>query len=88
MADFTRMKSKINSLIQKAKATDEKVARLDSEVDRLTNENTKLTAEMKILRDEHTEVLHQLFSMDKKNAAYFKDTIEFKRLSNRDSESD
>ena len=43
---------------------------------------------MKILRDEHTEVLHQLFNMDKKNAAYFKDTIEFKRFTNRDSESD
>lgn len=58
MADFTRMKSKINSLIQKAKATDEKVDRLESEVDKLTQENTKLTADMKILRDEHTEVLH------------------------------
>lgn len=58
MADFTRMKSKINSLIQKAKVTDSKVESLTSDVERLKQENTKLTADMRILRDEHTEVLH------------------------------
>ena len=69
MEDFTRMKSKINSLIENLKVTDEKIARLEFEVKRLTQENTKLTTDMKILRDEHTEVLHQLFSIDKKNLA-------------------
>ena len=58
LADFTRMKQKINSLITKAKVTDEKVYYMEAQISKLTSENTKLNADMKILRDEHTEVLH------------------------------
>ncbi len=52
------MKQKINSLITKAKVTDEKVHYMEAQISKLTSENTKLNADMKILRDEHTEVLH------------------------------
>ena len=40
---------------------------MQSMIDRLTAENIKFNADMHILRDEHTEVLHQLFNFDKKN---------------------
>lgn len=39
-----------------------------------------MSADMKILRDEHTEVLHQLFAMDKNNAALFRENMELRRL--------
>jgi len=35
--------------------------------DRLTAENCKINAEMRIMRDEHTEVLHQIFNFERKN---------------------
>ena len=36
-------------------------------VDRLTAENIKVNTDMSILRDEHTEVLHQMFNFEQKN---------------------
>ena len=33
-------------------------------VDRLTAENVKVNTDMHILRDEHTEVLHQMFNFE------------------------
>ena len=80
LVDFTRMKQKINNLITKAKVTDEKVNLLESQISKLTSENTKLNTDMKILRDEHTEVLHQLFTIDKKNSTMFRENNEIKRL--------
>jgi len=66
--------------------TDSKVESLESDVERLKQENTKLNADMRILRDEHTEVLHQLFTMDKRNGALFRENLDLKRLNNRDDE--
>ena len=40
---------------------------LENKVDDLQSENIKLTSEMKLLRDEHTEVLHSMFTFEKKN---------------------
>ena len=41
---------------------------------------------MTILRDEHTEVLHSLFTIDKKNANLAKENLELKRLVMQDRE--
>ena len=59
--DFNRMKMKINNLLTKQKESDEKIKGLEETVDRLFAENVKTNADMKILRDEHTEVLHAMF---------------------------
>ena len=59
--DFNRMKIKINNLLTKQKESDEKIKGLEDTVDRLFAENVKTNADMKILRDEHTEVLHAMF---------------------------
>ena len=52
---------KINILLTKQKEGDEKIRTLEGTVDRLFAENVKINADMKILRDEHTEVLHSMF---------------------------
>lgn len=41
---------------------------LEDTVGKLTHENIKIKTEMVILRDEHTEVLHNMFSLHKRNA--------------------
>ena len=64
MHDFNRMKIKINNLLSKQKDSDEKIGALEGMVDRLFAENVKVNADMKILRDEHTEVLHSIFAYD------------------------
>ena len=62
MHDFNRMKLKINNLLTKQKESDEKISSLEGMIDRLFAENVKVNADMKILRDEHTEVLHSMFA--------------------------
>lgn len=58
MNDFNRMKMKMNTFITVQKEQEEKIKTLVGMVDRLTGENVKIHADMSILRDEHTEVLH------------------------------
>ena len=67
MHDFNRMKIKINNLLTKQRESEEKIGSLEGMVDRLFAENVKVNADMKILRDEHTEVLHSIFAYEKKN---------------------
>jgi len=61
------MKTKMSSVVGRVQETEERTKSLEAQVDRLTAENIKLTADMKILRDEHTEVLHNLFIFERKN---------------------
>ena len=67
MHDFNRMKIKINNLLTKQRESEEKISSLEGMVDRLFAENVKVNADMKILRDEHTEVLHSIFAYERKN---------------------
>ena len=64
MNDFNRMKLKMNVILTTQKEQEEKIKTLESMVDRLTAENIKVNSDMRILRDEHTEVLHQMFSFE------------------------
>lgn len=52
------MKMKMNNFIIVQKEQDDKIQRLQGMVDKLTSENVKIHSDMRILRDEHTEVLH------------------------------
>ena len=63
------MKLKINNLLNKQRESDDKIGALESMVDRLFAENVKVNADMKILRDEHTEVLHSIFAYERKNTS-------------------
>ena len=67
MTDFNRMKIKMNVLLTTQKEQEDKIGNLQAMVDKLTAENIKVNADMRILRDEHTEVLHQMFNFEKKN---------------------
>ena len=50
-----------------SRESEEKIGSLEGMVDRLFAENVKVNADMKILRDEHTEVLHSIFAYERKN---------------------
>ena len=41
---------------------------MEDEIDKLKTENVKLGTDVKIIRNEHTEILHSLYSMEKKNS--------------------
>ena len=61
------MKQKINTLLLKQREHEDKIGHLEGMVDRLTAENTKVNSDLHILREEHTEVLHQLFNHEKRS---------------------
>lgn len=58
---------KINGLLKHQRDADEKMGSLQKEIDHLKSENVKVTADMKVLRDEHTEVLHTMFKFERRN---------------------
>ncbi len=47
---------------------EEKCRLLESEVDKLRIENVKLTTDVRIIRNEHSEILHSLYTLEKKNS--------------------
>ena len=57
----------MNHLMGKVKDQEQKLFDLQENVHNLTGENAKLKADMKILREEHTEVLHSMFQLEKRN---------------------
>ena len=73
---------KINILLTKQKESDEKIASLEKTVDKLFAENVKINTDMKILRDEHTEVLHSMFQYEKKNSTLNQENAALKNLIN------
>jgi len=58
LEDFNRLKRQVLDLTSLVETQAEKQRYTEQVVARLEAENVKLRAEMKILRDEHTEVLH------------------------------
>ena len=73
---------KINILLTKQKESDEKIASLEKTVDKLFAENVKINTDMKILRDEHTEVLHSMFQYEKNNSTLNQENAALKNLIN------
>ena len=84
MHDFNRMKVKINHLMKTHKAQDDKIDQLQRTVDRLTADNVKVQTDMKILRDEHTEVLHAMFSYEKRNQELVRENSELRAAFGKD----
>ena len=66
--DFAHMKNKMIQLQQRLTNQEEKTQELESTVSKLKTENVKLSTDVKIIRNEHTEILHSIFNLDKKNA--------------------
>ena len=52
---------------EKAQNTESRTNQLEITVNSLHYENVKLKTEMGILREEHTEVLHNLFNLERRN---------------------
>ena len=55
---------------------------LEKTVDKLFAENVKINTDMKILRDEHTEVLHSMFQYEKNNSTLNQENAALKNLIN------
>ncbi len=47
---------------------EEKTKSLEDLVEKLKTENLKLSTDVKIIRNEHSEILHSLFNLEKKNS--------------------
>ena len=62
------MKNKFVQLQQRLMDQEEKTRDLETQVDKLNTENLKLTTDVKIIRNEHSEILHSLFTLEKKNS--------------------
>ena len=84
MHDFNRMKVKINHLMNAQRESEQRIQTLESTVGRLDAENIKLKTDMKIMRDEHTEVLHAMFSFEKRNQELLKENTEIRANHSRD----
>ena len=76
------MKIKINNLLTKQRESDEKIKGLEETVDRLFAENVKVNADMKILRDEHTEVLHAMFQQQRNTSQLNQENNTIKNILN------
>jgi septal ring factor EnvC (AmiA/AmiB activator) len=59
---------------------EEKCRALESEVDKLRIENVKLNTDVKIIRNEHSEILHSLYTLEKKNSHLQQENQVLKRL--------
>ena len=77
---------KINNLLTKQKESDDKIRSLEDMVDRLFAENVKTNADMKILRDEHTEVLHSMFQQQRNNNQLNQENIALKNIFHNSSQ--
>lgn len=65
MDDFNRLKRQVLDLTGVLETQTENQKVIHETVSKLQTENIKLKAEMKILRDEHSELLHTVYSQNK-----------------------
>lgn len=65
--DFAHMKKTILQMQQRQDNGEDKMKLLEEEVERLRTENVKLTTDVKIIRSEHSEIMHSLYTLEKKN---------------------
>lgn len=52
----------------KLSESEDKYRSIEDEVQMLKTENIKVSTDVKIIRNEHSEILHSLFSLEKKNS--------------------
>ena len=74
------MKQKVFTMQTRMSENDEKTKYLQEEIEVLKTDNVKLSSDMKIIRGEHSEMLHTLYSMEKKNISLQHENQILKRL--------
>ena len=62
----------------------ENIDALNSKVNRLQDENIKLNSDIKVIRTEHSEMLHTVYSLEKKNVSLTKENQILKDMLNGD----
>jgi len=56
------------------------IATLNARVARLQDENTVLNADVKVIRNEHSEMVHKVFDLEKKNSSLLHENVTLKDL--------
>ena len=70
----------MSSLLDTQRDQDQKISSLTDIIDRLTSENAQVRAEMRVLRDEHTEVLNEMLNFERKNQDLARDNDHLRTL--------
>ncbi len=78
--DFALMKKTILQLSHKLSQQTDRVTNLEIDVDGLKTENLKLLTDMKVLRNEHQEVLNSLFTQERRNSTLVAENEALKRM--------
>ena len=56
------------------------IAGLNQKVSRLQDENTVLNADVKVIRNEHSEMVHKVYDLEKKNQSLVHENLTLKDL--------
>lgn len=78
--DFSIMKKTLLQLSHKVTQQAERVTTLEVDVQGLKTENLKLLTDMKVLRNEHQEVLNSLFTQERRNQSLASENEALKRM--------
>ncbi len=81
------LKKTVIQLQTKVGLQEEKIHSLESEVDALKTENLKLTTDVKLIRNEHQELINTLFALERKNQQLTTENEILKRGTNNSSGS-
>ena len=65
--DFDLMRKKFIEMHDQMQTYEKSISQLDGEVKKLGNENLKLNTDIKVIRNEHSEVIHTVHNLKKKN---------------------
>ena len=65
--DFALLRKTVMSLQTKLSEQSERIHSLENEVDILKTENLKLTTDVKLIRNEHQELINTMFSLERKH---------------------
>ena len=64
--DFALLRKTVVSLQTKISEQNEKINFLENEMDQMKTENLKLTTDVKLIRNEHQELINTMFSIERK----------------------
>lgn len=78
--DFTLMKKTLLQLSHKVGEQADRISGLEIDIEQVKNENLKLTTDIKIIRNEHQEVLNSMFSLERRNSNFTAENEALKRM--------
>ena len=78
--DFDLMRKKFGDILEKMQVYDRSFLAMNKQIDKLQSENIKLTSDIKVIRNEHTEMVHSVYKLEKKNEALVSENLTLKDM--------